>query len=114
MLTQDGLSPKVYGAVIGGALIWLVQALLHLDANSVNIVDIAGQHVTLAGLLTAAGTAAGAYLARHKGVLAVPPADDQIDVSAGNPEIPPAVLSEAVDADRQPAKKKPTTRRKTT
>jgi hypothetical protein len=88
MLKQDGISPKLYGAVIGGALIWVVQALLHIDANTVDIIKVGSQNLTLAGLLTTAGVTLGSFIAPHAGVVAVPPDESQIDPDAGNPVIP--------------------------
>ena len=94
MLTQNGISPKLYGAVIGGALIWVLQAVLGIDANHVDIVAIGSQHVTLASILTTVGVAIGAYVTPHSDVQAVPPDDSKVDVAAGNPSIPAEVAAE--------------------
>lgn len=91
MLKQNGISPKLYGAVIGGALIWLVQAILGIDANTVEIVAVGSQHITLAAVLTTIGVAGGSYIAPHSGVEPVPPDDSQVDPEAGNPIIPDGV-----------------------
>lgn len=88
MLKQNGISPKLYGAVIGGALIWVAQALLGIDANTVEVVKVGGEHLTLAGLLTTAGVALGSFIAPHAGVEAVAPDESQVDPEAGNPVIP--------------------------
>lgn len=87
MLKQNGISPKLYGAVIGGALIWAAQALLGVDANTVEVVTVGSEHLTLAGLLTTAGVALGSFIVPHAGVEAVPPDESKIDPDAGNPVI---------------------------
>lgn len=91
MLTQSGISPKLYGAVIGGALIWVVQAIFGIDANTVELVAVGSQHITLAAVLTTIGVAGGSYLAPHAGVAAVPPDDSKIDPEAGVPTIPDGI-----------------------
>lgn len=105
MLKQNGISPKLYGAVIGGALIWLIGAVFGIDANTVEIVKVGSQHITLAAILTTLGVAAGSYLAPHAGVEAVPPPDDQIDVAAGNPVVPPDAPAALTKKPVRPRKK---------
>lgn len=90
-----GISPKLYGAIIGATLVWLVQAVFGIDANTVHLIDIAGDEVNLGDVLNLIGAAAGAYLAPTGEVCVGTPEDPEtpgdVDPAAGNPAIPPSV-----------------------